>query len=229
MLIVAGISVAAEADTSPEAQARGARSAVASSLTHAFPIVKRRFHHPPSWASLVEYPIIGDPNIDTEIGGFATDCYTAGEFSIDAGRCTRMVTAKIIRREYLVIKFESFDIAGGQPHGEDTWFYRTYRRAGGRWVGISNSFVSKNDDCVERIAKVLEQHVRRQLADPQREELRGAESVLEAATQKLTDRGVTFEFEQYAFNSYTPPTPVEISSKDLGACFQPQIASVGSQ
>ncbi len=227
VLSVSAVAVARDASTNAGGPDSVAGPVVGRTATRGFRIVKKKILHAPRWTSTIEYPVIGDSIIDSDIREFAKECYNPGEFIVDDGRCSQIVTANIVRGDYLVLKLESADYAAGQAHGEDSWSYKTYRRAYGNWIPVRNSFISQNAECQGRVAAILDLQVKPQLSDAQLQGDQGAGGALEAASQVITDRGVTFEYQQYAFGSYAPPTPVTVSYRVLGACFEPQLASAG--
>ncbi|HWZ63032.1 MAG TPA: hypothetical protein VNX02_08420 [Steroidobacteraceae bacterium] len=182
-----------------------------------FRMVSRSIPHGDNWVSTIEYPIIGDAGVDSEIEAFIKDCYT--DDSGPDGHCSQTVAANLIRDHFLVLTFESFSYEEGTPHGQDGLSFKIFRREGTAWRALEkNSFIAEDPSCQRRYAALTNRRVFPELTEKGAAQWKFGD-LFQIAEQLPTADGLLFFYESYALGPYIPPQPFLVDYKSLGSCF----------
>ena len=188
-----------------------------------FEVISKSIDHGATWTSTVAYPLVGDPALDQEIQKFAKDCYS-DDFGPN-GHCSQTVSAELIKDRFLVLTFDSFEYATGQPHGDEEMNWKTYMKNNTQWVRIKkNSLIANTDTCKKRYAALINRRVRPELTSEYADKVAPHfADLFDEAEQVLTVDGVMFTYGQYALGPRVSPQGVLVTFDGLGACFAPQV------
>jgi hypothetical protein len=191
-----------------------------------FPTTRREIAHGPHWTSTMEYSVVGDAAADAIIKSLVVeDCYS-GMMTVDDGRCERRVTAKLVRRVYLVVSIENFEYETGAAHGSDETETRTFKKVAGSWRPVADDMISEAPECQKRIGDFVYKTIRSSLPPDVVTSMDKSHLLSDiGAPQVLTDGGIILEFQQYEFGPYVPPAPVTLDWRFLGACFQTKVSA----
>lgn len=158
----------------------------------------------------IEYPVISDSNVSTEIKSFvAGTCENGAETSLT-------VSATMIGDAYLSLSFSDYTYHYGTPHGLTYEHKKTYKKSQNGWKEIAkDELFDSSEKCRNKVNSLLY----RRLKPLGLSRLESPEGLLKSAKIEISSQGIIFSYDQYELGAYAEgPHPVLIPYKSLGSC-----------